>query len=187
MSATEKILVRGVNWLGDAVMSTPALQRLRAAKPEAHITLLTHEKLAQLWREHPSLDRVIEFQAGESVFSVSGRLRAEKFACAVILPNSWRSALESFFARIPHRLGYARNARRALLTHAILPRRGLPHMRKRSRGEIERRVAQNVPRETFPPAAHHARCTSRRLRSGSGDPSASATMSRFCWRRAQPS
>jgi heptosyltransferase-2 len=43
-SKPEKILVRGVNWLGDAVMSTPALLRLREAFPDAHITLLTPEK-----------------------------------------------------------------------------------------------------------------------------------------------
>src|SRR5712691_6385512 len=59
--ATEKILVRGVNWLGDAVMTTPALQRLREAHPEAKITLLTHEKLADLWHNHPALDEVVTF------------------------------------------------------------------------------------------------------------------------------
>src|ERR1019366_779239 len=52
----DRILVRGVNWLGDAVMTTPALQRLREALPVAQITLLTQEKLADLWQRHPSLD-----------------------------------------------------------------------------------------------------------------------------------
>ncbi len=51
---TEQILVRGVNWLGDAVMTTPALLRLREAKPRAHITLLTPEKLGDLWTRHPA-------------------------------------------------------------------------------------------------------------------------------------
>src|ERR1019366_2649328 len=43
-----RLLVRGVNWLGDAVMTTPALQRLREALPDSHITLLTHQKLSGL-------------------------------------------------------------------------------------------------------------------------------------------
>jgi len=66
----EKILVRGVNWLGDAVMSTPALARLREAKPNAEIVLLTPEKLSGLWDGHPAINRVITFTPAESVLSV---------------------------------------------------------------------------------------------------------------------
>src|SRR5437867_8936478 len=62
------ILVRGVNWLGDAVMTTPALQRLRERFPEAHISLLTPEKFADLWLHHPSVDEVLAFAADESVW-----------------------------------------------------------------------------------------------------------------------
>ena len=61
-----RILVRSVNWLGDAVMTTPALQRLSERFPVAHITLLTHEKLADLWLHHPSIDAVMTFRTGES-------------------------------------------------------------------------------------------------------------------------
>src|SRR3989475_8915326 len=92
--ADGRILVRGVNWLGDAVMTTPALQRLRERFPAAHITLLTPEKLADLWPHHPSLDAVIAFAQGESPLSVVRRLRAENFQAALVLPNSPRSALE---------------------------------------------------------------------------------------------
>ena len=68
--AREKILIRGVNWLGDAVMTTPALMRLREAKPDAQIALLTHEKLADLWRDHPSIDAVLTFAKGESAWQM---------------------------------------------------------------------------------------------------------------------
>src|ERR1044071_5191924 len=95
-----KILIRGVNWLGDAVMSTPALQRLREARPEAEITLLTHQKLEDLWKDHPALDRVMTFTSEESVFQIARRLRGEQFRTALLLPNSPRSALEVFLARI---------------------------------------------------------------------------------------
>jgi heptosyltransferase II len=155
MPDAEKILVRGVNWLGDAVITTPALQRLREAKPSAHITLLTHEKLADLWRGHPSLNAVLTFATGESVWQISKRLRQEKFTAALVLPNSLRSALEVFLARIPERIGYARNGRGMLLTRPVVPPPGVKRMRKRTVSEIKQRIAANVPRETFPPSAHH--------------------------------
>jgi heptosyltransferase II len=63
-----RILVRGVNWLGDAVMSTPALLRLRERFPGAHITLLTPEKLSDLWLHHPAVDRVVGTESGGSVW-----------------------------------------------------------------------------------------------------------------------
>ena len=71
-----RLLVRGVNWIGDAVMSTPALLRLREALPDTHITLLTHEKLAGLWAGHPAVNEVVTFAAKEGAFSVARRLRA---------------------------------------------------------------------------------------------------------------
>jgi len=155
MPAAEKILVRGVNWLGDAVMTTPALQRLREARPRSHMALLTHEKLADLWRGHPSVDAVLTFADADTVWSVRSRLRRERFELALVFPNSVRSALEVFLAGIPQRIGYARNGRGLLLTHALAPRAGSARMHKRSRGEIDRRIAANTPRETFPPGAHH--------------------------------
>ena len=90
--------MRGVNWLGDAVMTTPALLRLREKFPGAHIGLLTPDKLADLWKSHPAIDQVISFAAGENVISASKKLRAGKFDFAMVLPNSPRSALEVFLA-----------------------------------------------------------------------------------------
>lgn len=155
VAAREKILVRGVNWLGDAVMTTPALRRLREAKPHAHITLLTHEKLAPLWQSHPSLDAAIAFGSGAGVFSTARRLRGDNFGTTILFPNSPRAALEAFLARVPQRIGYAKNARGWLLTQPITPRPAAVRMHKRSLTEVRERVAQNLPRETFPAAAHH--------------------------------
>src|SRR6266702_3429216 len=110
-----RILVRGVNWLGDAVMTTPALQRLRERFPSAQIGLLTHEKLADLWRHHPAIDNVITFTQGETVWSVASSIRSSQvrsertapFDLALVLPNSPRSALEVWLAGISQRIGYA--------------------------------------------------------------------------------
>src|SRR5437764_2457783 len=88
--AARRILVRAVNWLGDAVMTTPALLRLRERFPRAHITLLTHEKLAELWLHHPSLDEILTFAAGATPWSVALRLRKENFEAGLVLPYSHR-------------------------------------------------------------------------------------------------
>ena len=139
---SRRILVRGVNWLGDAVMTTPALQRLREARPDDSITLLTNEKLAELWQGHSAIDRLISFSKAETVFGVARRVRAERFDVALILPNSFRSALETFLARIPVRIGYSRNARALLLTKRIRARPGELLMRKRSAAEVQRLIRE---------------------------------------------
>jgi heptosyltransferase-2 len=141
-ASTERILVRGVNWLGDAVMTTPALQRLRAAFPQAQITLLTPEKLAELWKHAPGIDGIVTFAPGESPFSIGRRLRPEKFHRALVFPNSPRSALEVWLARIPERIGYSRPWRNWFMTRTISTRPGHLKMRKRSDDEIHRLIRQ---------------------------------------------
>ena len=156
----KKILVRGVNWLGDAVMTTPALHRLRQHLPESQITLLTPQQLAELWAHHPSIDSFVAFQQAESLWSVARRIRAEAFDVALVLPNSPRSALEVWLAGIPHRIGYARAWRSWLLTQAVAGRAEGGQTRKRSVREIRTLIAEPVPPristqgQTLPGSAH---------------------------------
>jgi heptosyltransferase-2 len=138
-----RILVRGVNWLGDAVITTPALLRLRERFPDAHITLLTPAKLRDLWLHHPTVNEIVTFEAGEGLLSVSRKLRAGEFDRALVLPNSLRSALEVWLARIPQRVGGARPWRNVFLTHAVPPRTGALEMRKRSVAEIQKLVGES--------------------------------------------
>jgi lipopolysaccharide heptosyltransferase II len=153
-----RILVRGTNWLGDAVMTTPALLRLREKFPEAQITLLTPEKLRELWTNHPAINETISFASGENVFAVAKKLRAGKFDLALVLPNSPRSALEVFLAGIPRRTGYARPWRNFFLTQAVAPRADAVKMRKRSVGEIKKLIAENpesrIQNPEIPKSAH---------------------------------
>ncbi|MGA2180077.1 MAG: lipopolysaccharide heptosyltransferase II [Verrucomicrobiota bacterium] len=141
-----RILVRGTNWLGDAVMTTPALMRLREKYPDAHIALLAPEKLADLWTNHPALNETIPFAPDESVFSVGNTLRAGKYDLALVFPNSPRSALEVWLAGIPQRIGYARPWRNFFLTNAVVARAEAVKMQKRSIGEIQRLAAADVSR-----------------------------------------
>ncbi len=132
------ILVRGVNWLGDAVMTIPALIRIRQRWPSAEITLLSQERVSDLWRGHSAVNQVISFNPGDSIWRVSQRIRAHfaqaHTACdlALVLPNSPRSALEVRLAGIQRRIGYARPWRSWLLTQAIPERSGHGKMHKRS-------------------------------------------------------
>jgi heptosyltransferase-2 len=143
-----RILVRGTNWLGDAVMTTPALLRLREKYPDAHIALLAPEKLADLWKNHPAVNETIPFAPDEGVFSVGSTLRAGKYDLALVFPNSPRSALEVWLAGIPQRIGYARPWRNWFLTIRVAPRSDAVIMRKRSVAEIRQLVAADVSRRT---------------------------------------
>src|SRR5580658_953050 len=153
----KQILVRGVNWLGDAVMTTPALLRLRERFPDAHIALLTPEKLSGLWLNHPAVNEMVTFAEGESVFAVGKKLRKGQFDAALVLPNSPRSGIEVFLAGIPKRVGYARPWRNFLLTNVVAPRADAVKMRKRSEAEIKELISQaGGAKPPIPASAHHS-------------------------------
>ncbi len=172
-----RILIRGTNWLGDAVMTTPALLRLREKFTDAHITILTPEKLKDLWLHHPAIDEIISFASDESVWKVAKKLRlqlgpevlrAERvkfysgpdgkiplFDLALVLPNSPRSAIEAFLAGIPKRIGYTRPWRSFFLTQTVAPHVDAGQMQKLSASEIQQRIAaetQSAQRKN--PARH---------------------------------
>jgi heptosyltransferase-2 len=154
MPAVEDILVRGVNWLGDAVMTTPALMRLRQARPNAHITLLTPEKLAGLYAGQSCVDDVVAISPTDTLWKVAQMLRGRSFTTGIAFPNSARSALELWLARIPKRIGIGRPL---LLTQSLPRRVGAVEMKKRSADEVERRIRENRAPDVFPTEAHHVR------------------------------
>jgi len=136
-----RILIRGTNWLGDAVMTTPALLLLREKFPNAHIALLTPEKLRDLWTKHPAVNETISFTPDENVFAVGKKLRAGQFDVALVLPNSPRSVIEIWLTGIPRRIGCARPWRNFFLTQTVAPRAGSVKMRKLSVAEVRQLVA----------------------------------------------
>lgn len=150
----QRILVRGVNWLGDAVMTTPALMHLRERFPKASILLMAPEKLAELWWKHPAIDEVLAFSPQERLLSLAQQLRSLRCDVGIALPNSTRSALELWLARIPIRLGYRGNARGLLLTHAIARRKEEVRMRKKTRCDIRQDITQGRPRPQWARESH---------------------------------
>lgn len=123
LSDCDNILVRGVNWIGDAVMTMPAVRALRRAKPSSKITLLVKPGIAPLFEKDPNIDELILYT--EEYRGISGRLklarkiRGRGFCAAVLLQNAIDAAIVTFLAGIPARVGYGRDARGFLLTQAI--------------------------------------------------------------------
>lgn len=155
VSSPSRILVRGVNWLGDAVMSTPALLRLRERHPHSEISLLSHQKLALLWDGHPAIHRIISFAPREGLLTVARRIRAESIHVGLVFPNSLRSALELWLAGVPHRIGLATRGRRWWLTHSVTADPRAVRMQKRTIGEIRARIASDAAPESLPGYESH--------------------------------
>jgi heptosyltransferase-2 len=120
---SEKILVRGVNWIGDAVMTLPALKALRKAYPESKMSLLVKPAVAAIFEKDPSVDEIILYeervQGPFGKLVLSQRLRKGHFSRAILLQNAFDAALITFLAGIPERMGYNRDGRGFLLTKAI--------------------------------------------------------------------
>ncbi len=114
-------LVVAPNWIGDAVMSLPFLRALRRADPEGRITVLAKRGPAAVYRAEGTADAVL---TATGLLGDAGAASRAGFAEAWLLPNSFRSALVPWLARIPERIGYGSDGRAPLLTrvHAPPPR-----------------------------------------------------------------
>ena len=129
--AIQKILVRATNWVGDAVMSLPALQALRQSYPASHIAVLARPWVAGLYGRESFCDEVIPYEAPSGWRGLNTKrriaveLRKRHFDCAVLLQNAFEAAAVVRWAGIPIRIGYNRDGRGLLLTHPIpLPLKG---------------------------------------------------------------
>jgi heptosyltransferase-2 len=119
------------NWIGDVVMATPALRALRTLYPDAYIAHLMRPYVSEVLRGCDFSDEEIFWPTGNakssdrrattSQWTLVRRLRAEKFDLAVLLTNSFRSALVVRLAGIDRRVGYARDGRSWLLTDRLMP------------------------------------------------------------------
>lgn len=125
--APQKILVRATNWVGDAVMSLPALRALRDRFPDAHIAILCKPWVAGLYQREPFCDELIGYSPTSlrEKWAAGRNLAPLGFDCAILLQNAFEAAAIAFLARIPERIGYARDGRGPLLTRAVpVPRPG---------------------------------------------------------------
>lgn len=120
-----RILVRATNWVGDAVMSLPALQALRKRFPEAHIAILARPWVADIYGRENFANEVIPYtlprgwQDLGAKWRFAQELRKRSFDAAILLPNAFEAAALVWLAGIPKRIGYARDGRGFLLTTAV--------------------------------------------------------------------
>ena len=118
-----KIVVRGANWIGDSVMTIPALKRLRRRFPDASIYLHTRSWAEGVFRNADFLDGIIPIdQSGSKVGNVLAQARELKrydFDSCYLFPNSFESALVAKLAGIRERIGYSTERRGLFLTSAV--------------------------------------------------------------------
>jgi heptosyltransferase-2 len=116
-----RILVVAPSWIGDALMAQPLLARLREKLPGATLDVLASERVAPAARRMPEVNEVIvaPFRRGalelRARWKLGRALRARRYDQAIVLPNTWKSALAPFFADIPIRSGYVGESRFGLL------------------------------------------------------------------------
>ena len=113
-SAPRRIAIRAPNWLGDVILSLPALRDVRHAYPDAHISAIARPAVAALYEAVPQVDAVIEARGFWPEVAASRR----GFDLAVLLTNSIGTALAVALAGVPERWGYATGARGFLLTRS---------------------------------------------------------------------
>ena len=117
------ILVKGNNWLGDAVMSLPTLQSLKEMSPRSRVTVLSKPAFVDLYRGAPYVDEVLPHQRGGMArwMKTVRELKSRRFDAAILLPRSFSAAFLAWSVRIPRRIGYAGSGRTKLLTETPEP------------------------------------------------------------------
>ncbi len=128
MSEPSRILIVQPSWVGDAVMATPTLRAVREMYPAAHISYLLRRYVKPLYIGMPWVDRLITYRAGKTrtsshrgLLDIAGRLRSGRFDLAILLTNSFKTALMCALGNIPRRVGYRRDGRGLLLTDRLEP------------------------------------------------------------------
>ncbi|NJD55330.1 MAG: lipopolysaccharide heptosyltransferase II [Nitrospirae bacterium] len=119
----DAVLVRGVNWIGDAVMTIPALRSIKRSAPGSTVSLLVKPWVAPLFEKDPAVDEIIlytdEFKGVSGKLKLARKLKARGFCLAMLFQNAFEAALLAVLAGIPQRMGYKRDGRGLLLTHPV--------------------------------------------------------------------
>jgi heptosyltransferase-2 len=115
-----RILIIGPSWVGDMVMAQTLFQCLKVRHPECQIDVLAPEWSRPILERMPEVRQALSFPLGHGVLDLATRRRIGRsfkgqYEQAIVLPNSLKSALVPFFARIPRRIGWKGEFRYGLL------------------------------------------------------------------------
>lgn len=113
-----RILIRSLNWLGDAVMQAPALRLLKELRPDAELVFLAKPAVAEIVKAY-DLGPVLPWSP--SLLARAKAIRGVKADAALLLPKSLGSALEAVIGGVPERWGWGAQGRSVLLTRALPP------------------------------------------------------------------
>ena len=125
MGEPGRILIRATNWIGDAVMSLPAVRAVRTRFPAAHIALLARPWVADLYAAESSVDRIITYTPRSGFRDLGAKvrsavaLRREHFDCAILFQNAFEAAAVARLAGVRDVIGYNRDGRRWLLSRPV--------------------------------------------------------------------
>ena len=133
-----KVLIVAPSWIGDTILAQPLFARLHARHPGLVLDAFAPAWAAPVLSRMREIRRVIPNPFAHGEFNLAGRWRAgrelarEGYDAAIVLPNSWKSALPPFFAGIPQRIGFKGEARRGLLNRIHrLDEAALPQLAQR--------------------------------------------------------
>jgi heptosyltransferase II len=117
----KSLLIRSTNWIGDAVMTTPAIRAIRHNFPNARIHLLAKSWVAPVFENSPYIDQIISYEYAGALRTVKAAKMLETygFDAAILLQNAFEAAWVAYRAKIPIRIGYDTDLRKMLLTHPI--------------------------------------------------------------------
>lgn len=120
-----KILVREPNWLGDAIMTLPAISGLKKGFPDAEIDIVIKPRLIDIFLKNPMIHNIISYEPEKKHRGIINRVKfynnlmRKKYDMALLFQNAFDAALMSFLAGVPIRIGYPTDGRGFLLTHKI--------------------------------------------------------------------
>ncbi len=133
-------MICGPNWVGDAVLSVPAMKAVRALFPDAEITLLVRPWVAGLFGSAPFIDSVWsrkKVRGFREWVQMAKEIRQKDFDLALLFPNSFGSALTAWTGGIPQRVGYSTDRRGLLLTRSTRPSPEKQHQAQYYLGLVE--------------------------------------------------
>ena len=156
----KRILVIGPSWIGDTVLAQPLFKRLHERFPGLMLDVLAPKWTLPLLERMPQVHSAIVSPFAHGEFNLFGRFRLarelakKKYDQAIVLPNSWKSALVPFFAGIPVRTGFVGEKRYLLLNDARkLDESALPTMAERF-AQLAERSGMALKRPLAHPRLH---------------------------------
>jgi heptosyltransferase-2 len=126
-SEIKTILIRTANWVGDAVMTLPALEAVRECFPKSRLVVLARPWVISLFENYPMIDEVMPLGKGTGCLRNGGailktvlKIRKRRFDLAVLFQNAFEAALIVYLGGVKHRVGYDTDHRRFLLSHPVI-------------------------------------------------------------------